>query len=174
MSQGAPLRATELALNYYDEYLESFKNQRFISVIDFNLHASEKRYFLLDLKNKTVEKFLVAHGKGSDDNNNGYAEKFSNIPRSKASSIGFYQVSETYFGKYGLSVKMDGLSETNSQARPRAIVIHGANYVNEQTKTTGRSWGCPALDINLSSKVIHKVKNGSLLLIYASPLEDYL
>lgn len=169
---GAPQRATELALTYYTENAEDFDNQRYVSVVDMNMHSGKKRWFLLDLKDNSMQTYHVAHGKGSDPNHDGYADRFSNTPQSKQTSIGYYQVSETYYGKYGLSVKMDGLSRTNSKARQRYIVIHGANYVNKNNSVQGRSWGCPALQMDLSAGVINKIKNGSLMFIYADQFES--
>lgn len=171
---GAPARATELALTYYTENADDFDNQRYVTVIDMSLHSGNKRWFLLDLATNTMDSYVVAHGKGSDANHDGYAEKFSNVNQSKMTSLGFYQASETYYGKYGLSLKLDGLSRTNSNARARYIVVHGAGYVNEGASKQGRSWGCPALDKNLSSGVINKIKNGSVFFIYDPQFESEL
>lgn len=168
---GAPARATELALEYFQKNQDNFDNQRYVSVLDMSLHSSQDRFFLLDMLNKTMTSFVVAHGRGSDPDHDGYAQTFSNVPQSKMSSLGFYQVSETYTGSQGYSVKMDGLSTTNSKARSRAIVIHGADYVKKGWAKMGRSWGCPALDNNLSANVINKIKNGSLLFMYAPEFE---
>ena len=106
----------------------------------------------------------VSHGKGSDSNHDGLAEKFSNVSGSNASSLGFYKTAETYQGKHGYSLRLDGLSETNSKARPRAIVVHGADYVKDKEVIQGRSWGCPAVSRMHSKKVIDLIKNGSLIL----------
>ena len=101
-----------------------------------------------------------------------YAEEFSNKNRSLMSSPGFYSTAETYFGKHGYSLKLDGLEkEINDHARERAIVIHGASYVSEQFIEThgriGRSWGCPALPIDLTKEVINLIKEGTCLYIHS-------
>lgn len=68
----------------------------------------------------------VTHGKNTG---NLIAEKFSDIPHSNQSSLGFYKTAETYFGKHGLSLRLDGLEKgINDKARQRAIVIHSAKY----------------------------------------------
>jgi hypothetical protein len=57
----------------------------------------------------------------------------------------------------------------NSNARERAIVIHGAEYVSSsfiQNKRLGRSLGCPSLPMNLSSEIIQTIKDKSCLFIY--------
>ena len=89
---------------------------------------------------------------------------FSNTPGSEMSSRGFYLTAETYQGSNGLSLVLDGLSTTNSNARSRAIVIHGAEYVSPGS-LIGRSWGCPALDMRYYIEVINQIKGG--VLIYA-------
>lgn len=80
-----------------------------------------------------------------------------------ATSLGFYRTGKIYIGKHGPSLRLDGLSTTNSNARDRAIVIHGADYVQEEGRIQGRSWGCPAVAQNNRESVIERLKGGSLL-----------
>lgn len=87
------------------------------------------------------------------------------------SSPGFYRTAETYYGKHGYSLKLDGLEEgVNDHARERLIVIHGADYVStdfiNKHGRIGRSWGCPALPLHLTKEVIDLIKEGSCLFIY--------
>jgi hypothetical protein len=79
------------------------------------------------------------------------------------SSLGYYITGSTYVGSHGTSLKLDGMSSTNSNARGRAIVVHGASYVSESSVIQGRSWGCPAVANSLKTKVINMLKNGSLI-----------
>jgi hypothetical protein len=153
------------AEDYYVRNERSLANRRYVTIIDMKKHSSVKRWFLLDLKYGTVEKHLTTHGKNSDANNDGYADSFSNVSGSKKSSLGFYKTSTTYTGSNGYSMRLDGLSSTNSNARSRAIVVHPATYVNEATPRAGRSWGCPALDPKYAKSVIDRIKGGSLMLI---------
>ena len=116
----------------------------------------------------------MAHGRNSGQE---FARNFSNKVGSFKSSIGFYKTAETYTGKHGLSLRLDGLEYSNSNARARAIVIHAADYVStnfiEQNGRLGRSLGCPSLPKKDYHQVVHKIKNGSLLFIYY-PEADYL
>lgn len=151
-------------LNYFDQNKAKIKNKNFIAVIDFKQHNSKERFYIIDMQSGHVERYLTAHGKNSDPDYDGYATIFSNTPGSEMSSQGFYLTAETYQGSHGLSLALDGLSTTNSNARSRAIVIHGATYVTPGSKI-GRSWGCPALDMRYYVEVINQIKNG--VLIYA-------
>ena len=68
---------------------------------------------------------------------------------------------------------MDGLSETNSNVRKRAIVIHGASYATpstiRQTGRLGRSQGCFAVDTAVFKEVIDMLKGGSLITAIGKP-----
>lgn len=162
-----PTQALKQAVLYFDQIKDKIGNPNYLTVIDFSKHSSQRRLFLIDTHTGEVESLKVAHGQGSDTNYDGWAERYSNQPHSKASSIGFYLSAETYSGKYGLSLKLDGLSATNSNARSRAIVVHGAPYVSEKSEKIGRSWGCPALDQKQSRRVIDLIKKGSLIYAWA-------
>lgn len=160
-----PKKILAVALDYYEKNLNSIPNQRFIGLIDFKQHNSKERFYVLDMESGRVETYLVAHGKNSDPDFDGYATKFSNTPDSKQSSLGFYLSAESYFGAHGYSMRLDGLSESNSNARARAIVIHPADYVAPGDKI-GRSFGCPAIDVRIHKQLIDQIKDGVLL--YAS------
>lgn len=149
--------------------IDSIKNRDIITIIDFSKPSSEERFFVIDLKNrKLVFKTLVAHGKNSGDI---YAGHFSNTEGSLESCPGFFITAETYSGKHGYSLRLDGLEKgINDNARSREIVIHGADYVSkdfvEKYGRIGRSWGCPALPSDLSKKIIDTISNGTCLFIY--------
>lgn len=151
------------ALTYFDKNQSIIKNKKYVSVIDFSLRSTRARFFIIDMNTGKVWAIHTAHGKGSDSNHDGYAEKFSNVSGSNASSLGFYLTAETYYGNHGLSLRLDGKSSTNSRARSRAVVIHGASYVQEASVIQGRSWGCPAVANNLKDQVIGMLKGGSLI-----------
>ncbi len=154
------------AILYYDKNLAKIKNKNYLSVIDYGMSSKKERYFLIDMKTGAVSSYHVSHGKGSDSDHDGYAEKFSNVDGSNATSLGYYMSAETYSGSNGYSLRLDGLSSTNSNARSRAVVIHGADYVQDKDVIQGRSWGCPAFSQANKSKIINLIKNGSL--IYAA------
>lgn len=140
------------------------KNDRYLAIVDFSQPSKNRRFYLFDLKNGTVERHNVAAGAGSDKNGDGIAEAFDNVPNSHKSSLGAYLTAETYVGKHGLSLRLDGQDPTNSKARARGVVVHGADYVKDGVKA-GRSWGCPALDMKVFKDVINKIKGGALLYI---------
>ncbi len=122
-------------------------NQDFAVFINFKIHSGKYRYFFYDLKNdKIVQKAIVAHGEGSAVEKSGLL-KFSNTEGSHQSSLGKYEIRESYSGKFGKAYRMDGLDETNSNARARAIVLHSYYCVPdlESKHLTCLSFGCPML-----------------------------
>lgn len=151
-------------------------NKDLLTVIDFSLPSTEKRMYVLDMKQKQLLfHTIVSHGRNSGGN---YATKFSNINGSLQSSLGFYLTDVTYQGANGYSLRLAGQEPgINDQAMARAIVIHGADYCSEEViRTTGRlgrSYGCPALPRSLNKPIIDAIKGGSLLFIYAGS-DDYL
>ena len=150
--------------------INNIKKKGVITIIDFSKLSTEIRFFVIDLeKRELLFKSFVAHGKNSGANN---AESFSNQAESLKSSLGFFLTAETYIGKHGYSMKLDGLEKgINDNARSREIVIHGADYVSQafikKYNRLGRSWGCPALPVEISKEIIDKISNGSCLFIYA-------
>lgn len=158
-----PAELLSEALAFYNGNLSKIKNKDTLGIIDFSQHSSKERFYLIDMVTGTVDRYLVAHGKNSDKDQDGYATDFSNIPDSLMSSQGFYLTAEPYVGKHGLSLKLDGLSSTNSKAREREIVIHGAVYVNPSAQIIGRSWGCPAIEQRFVKEVVDRIKGGALL-----------
>jgi hypothetical protein len=144
-------------------------NDRLLTVIDYSKPSTEQRLWVLDLQSERVlYQELVAHGQGSGEN---YATRFSNNDGTHQTSIGLFRTADTYVGSNGYSLRLDGLEPgVNDNARDRAIVVHGAPYVNETTsKVTGRlgrSWGCPALRPAIARSVIDTIKEGSLVFSY--------
>jgi hypothetical protein len=141
-----------------------------IAIVDFSKHSSEERFFLIDLRSGDVEAYRTAHGKGSDANHDGIADSFSNSFNSKASSLGSYAARGEYFGKYGLSLKLDGLDTSNRNAAGRKIVLHSADYATpiwlRRHGRLGRSFGCFVVDPTLVRHIVKKLKSG--VLIYAA------
>ena len=140
-----------------------------LTVIDFSVPSTERRMFVYDLRSRALLfEELVSHGRNSGEN---VPTAFSNQPESFKSSIGLYRTGEGYFGKHGYSLRLDGLEKGfNDRARERAIVIHGAEYVNAETAKRqgrlGRSLGCPAVRPEIAAKVIDTVKDGGLVFAY--------
>lgn len=151
------------ALEYFDANHKRIRNRNYLSVLDFSRHSSGKRFFIIDMRSGEVLGIRVAHGSGSDPENTGFATLFSNVPESKKSSLGFYLANESYFGMWGLSVRLDGLSPTNSKARARNIVLHGYAPVLEADIQPGASWGCLAVSLSVIEDVAAKLHGGSLI-----------
>ncbi|MGH9381191.1 MAG: murein L,D-transpeptidase catalytic domain family protein [Thermoanaerobaculia bacterium] len=142
---------------------------RRLAVIDYSLPSTAPRLWVFDLERRRllyVEH--VTHGKGSGDN---YARAFSNRHGSLQSSLGLFVTGETYHGRNGYSLRMDGLeSGINDQARARDIVMHGADYANPAFAARfgrlGRSWGCPAVRSEVAREIIDTLRDGQLLFAY--------
>ena len=150
-------------------------NENILTVCDFSQPSSQKRMYIVDVKNfKVLLNTYVAHGKNSGLQ---FAEKFSNKIESLQSSLGFYVTKQTYFGKHGLSLKLSGYDRGfNDNAERRAVVVHGAQYIGENRADAaymGRSFGCPAVPQSQSAKVINIIKNGTCLFVY-HPDQRYL
>jgi hypothetical protein len=139
---------------------------RTLAVIDFSLPSSQPRLWIFDLaEQRLLLRELVAHGQGSGGNR---ATRFSNVEGSHQSSIGLFRTAESYVGKHGYSLRMDGLEPgINDAARQRAIVIHGADYVApdwiDRQGRIGRSLGCPAVPRQVADQVVDSLKGGQFL-----------
>jgi hypothetical protein len=141
-----------------------------LTLIDFTKPSTEQRLWVIDMAGgRVLFRSHVAHGQGSGEN---YATRFSNVSGSHQSSPGLYLTGDTYIGRNGYSMLLDGLEPgVNDNARARAIVVHGADYADPEvipsTGRLGRSWGCPALPRKLARPIIDSIKGGSVLYIYA-------
>ncbi|MGL4993750.1 MAG: murein L,D-transpeptidase catalytic domain family protein [Bacteroidales bacterium] len=146
------------------------KKRELLTIIDFRKPSTQERLYVLDMnKPKVLFVSHVSHGRNSGAN---YATSFSNKPGSYQSSLGFYQTENTYQGRNGYSLVLNGLEKgINDRAKERAIVIHGAPYSDPSVINSlgrlGRSQGCPALPKAVSKKIIDAIKGGSILYIHA-------
>lgn len=140
-----------------------------LTVIDYSIPSSHPRLWVFDLRTgQLLFKELVAHGRNSGAAD---ATRFSDAIGSRQSSLGLFRTADTYVGQNGYSLRLDGLEPGfNSQARARAIVMHGAKYVDPATARAngrvGRSWGCPALRQAIARKVIDTVRGGGVIFSY--------
>lgn len=175
---GLSEEAFTYALTGYQKLLQEKRIARseYLTVCDFSQSSKQKRLYIMDITNgKLLIKTYVAHGRNSGIE---YATKFSNIPESLQSSLGFYITSETYYGEHGLSLRLTGVDPGyNDKAFERSIVIHGAAYVDAARAKNGimmgRSYGCPAVPQKESSNIINTIKNGTCFFIY-HPSRNYL
>jgi hypothetical protein len=144
-----------------------------LTVIDYGLPSTRPRLWVLDLARRTLlARELVAHGVGSGEN---YARRFSNVEGSRQSSLGLFLTADTYQGKNGYSLRLQGLEPgLNDLALERTIVMHGAWYVSPEFAAEhgrlGRSWGCPALERRAARRVIDLIKDGTLLFVDAAQI----
>jgi hypothetical protein len=159
-------RPLELALSYYDNLKGELKKPGYLGVINYKQHSHDPRFYIIDMNSGEVEKMQVTHGEGSDKKNTGYATVFSNSVNSHMSSLGAFITAETYTGKSGYSLRVDGIEKSNSKMRERSVVIHGSDYVKPKMNPIGRSWGCPAVERKNSVALIDRIKKGVLVLAW--------
>lgn len=158
------------------ERLQPSEHPRF-AVVDYSQRSDQKRFLLYDSHTHALlASYRVAHGKGSDADHDGYAERFSNQADSHASSLGTYRTGEVYQSEqpgHGLSMRLAGLDPSNDKAMQRAIVIHAMDYMEDrfirQHGVAGRSFGCLVLANNDRDKVIEALKGGSLIFAIQPP-----
>lgn len=140
-----------------------------LTIIDFSISSRLDRMWIIDMnKMEVMNVSLVAHGRNSGEE---FAGSFSNSPSSYQSSLGFYLTGETYTGKHGLSLCLDGVEPgINDKARERSIVIHGADYVSRDFISRygrlGRSYGCPSIPMKDHEKIIKMLSGRSCIYIH--------
>lgn len=164
-------QAFEQAIIGYNQL--NVKNKDILTLIDFTKPSTEKRLYVFHLKEKKLlYASFVSHGRNSGEK---YATSFSNEIGSYKSSLGFFITENTYHGKNGYSLVLNGVEkDINDKAKERAIVIHGASYSNPSVIAAsgrlGRSQGCPALPLTVAKPIINAIKGGSLLYVFANDL----
>ena len=150
--------------------------QTVFTIIDYSMDSNQKRLWVIDMATgEVLFQEHVAHGVNSGAKR---VERMSNVKDSRTSNLGLMRTAETYYGRHGYSLKLDGLEPGfNDNARSRYIVIHAASYVTDafidQYGRAGRSWGCPALDPDVARVLIDRIKGGSLVFGYY-PDDDWL
>ena len=165
----------EALKGFYSLQQKGVVKSNILTLVDFSLSSNVKRLWIIDLStNMVLLQTLVAHGRNTGEE---FANNFSNAPESFKSSLGFYVTGEVYNGKHGVSLKLDGLEKgLNDNARNRAVVLHGADYVSESFirnhKRLGRSQGCPAVPVKLVSEIITIIKGQSCLYIYHPSIDS--
>ena len=115
----------------------------------------------------------VAHGVGSDRDDDGIAERFSNVYNSLASSLGAARGGELYTGINGLSLRLDGLDPSNSSMRMRDIVAHSyqperrryfnASLIAVRGGKPGMSEGCFVIAPHLREWLFGILRDGGFL-----------
>ena len=173
-----PRGMLEDAIAYFDLNASRIPKTDYFVVVDMSKYSGLDRYWLVNVNTGAVEPHKVAHGDGSDPDNNGYADSFGNVDGSHKTSLGFYLTGEIYDGTHVHSMRLDGLSKdgspngmANTNARSRLIVMHEASYVNEASSSQqGRSNGCLALDPDIEVAMVDRIFGGSLIYVARTPL----
>ena len=160
-------------------------NHRRIAIVDLARRSDQPRFYVLNLRDGSVRLTITTHGKGSDPDQTGRAQRVSNAVGSLASSTGAYVTAEAYDSPAHLSraVRLDGLDPTDSNVRCRCIVIHQANRADGQNYASqawisahvgagghgqaGRSDGCFAFSGEDYPYVLGRMVPGTF--IYAGP-----
>jgi len=171
-AQASPLSDTErsileIAKREVERAGEALWRKDVAGIADFGVHSSQPRFHFANLESGTVRSFLVAHGSGSDPDHTGWLTDFSNEFGSNATSRGAYVTWEWYKGQYGTSVRLGGLDPDNSNAFPRAIVMHSADYATAahvaRWGRLGRSNGCFAMGPEDFREALWNLSGGRLL-----------
>ena len=134
----AQRRILDVAKTQMDRAGDVLWHRDMAGIADFGVHSSVPRFHFANVETGTVRSFLVAHGTGSDPEHDGWLNNFSNTPGSNATSRGAYVTYEWYKGRYGTSIRLGGLDPDNSNALPRYIVAHPAEYA---TRAHVEKWG---------------------------------
>ena len=173
-----PRGLLEDAIVYADVNAALIPRPEAFVVVDLSRYSGKDRFWLVDTTTGAVEAHKVAHGDGSDPDNDGYATRFGNGDGSHMSSLGFYLTGEIYDGTHPHSMRLDGLSPdgspngmANTNVRERLVVVHQATYVGDgNTDQQGRSNGCLALDPAVEAGIVDRIHDGTLIYAATSPL----
>ncbi|MDG2536008.1 murein L,D-transpeptidase catalytic domain family protein [Sphingomonas sp. HITSZ_GF] len=138
-----------------------------IAIADFATSSNNPRFHVINLGTGQVERFLVAHGIGSDPEHSGMLQRFSNEVNSEATCEGAFLTADYYVGKHGDSQRLLGLDPTNNNALDRAIVVHSAWYANadmiDRHGKLGRSQGCFAVGETELAKLFERLGPGRMI-----------
>ncbi|HEY6963721.1 MAG TPA: murein L,D-transpeptidase catalytic domain family protein [Erythrobacter sp.] len=147
-----------------------------VGIADFGLHSAKPRFHFVNLERSEVQSYHVCHGQGSDPQHDGWLKQFSNMEGSNATSRGAYVTWEWYKGRYGTSVRLGGLDETNSAALQRYILMHHADYAEDahlaKYGRLGRSNGCFAMGTEQFREALLHLSGGRLLYADSLGLEE--
>jgi hypothetical protein len=190
-AQPAPLSSASanriLAKSLFDKSLESYlanhcsygrstgSGPGVFIVVDFAKNSREPRLYMIDLVAGTGldVPMLVAHGIGSDRDDDGFADSFSNVPDSLASSLGAARGAELYDGQNGRSLRLDGLEPSNYLMRYRDIVVHSyaperrryfnASHIANRGGRPGVSEGCFVVEPDKRELVLQTLAYGGFI-----------
>ena len=166
----------ELARSELDRVGSSIWKRDIVGIADFGLHSAERRFHFVTMDTGAVDSFHVAHGDGSDQEHDGWLKRYSNLDGSHCTSRGAYMTRSWYTGRYGTSIRLDGLDPTNSNAMPRAIVMHEAAYATPEHVARwgrlGRSNGCLAMGPEQFDRALIDLSGGRLIVAGSYGIAD--
>ena len=171
-SMGAlPSDLLQPLMQQYHQSKQELGNSRYVAILNYRQPSWERRFYFIDPEGmQVVAVYRVAHGKGSDPDHDGLAERFGDDYGSHMSSVGFYQTGNVYLSQqdsHGMSLRLKGLSDTNRNAYERKIVIHANEYMEQpfidQYGLPGRSHGCLVFSASDRDDVIEWLKGGALI-----------
>jgi hypothetical protein len=173
VAAGVPAAMAALGLTAYTNgRAQNLTTSSVFTVVDFSQPSNNRRLWTVDMDTGALlVTDRVAHGSGSNSADDpAMADSFSNVSGSNQSSLGLCLTAETYQGTHGYSLRIDGLEDSNANVRDRAIVVHGADYCEddfvEQNGYLGRSSGCLAVAQSRSAALIDIIRDGTLLWAY--------
>jgi L,D-transpeptidase catalytic domain len=143
-------------------------------VVDFTKPSSQPRLYTVNMTTGIGidHPIPVAHGIGSDPDDDGIADRFGNQPDSLMSSLGASRGAEFYSGINGLSLRLDGLDPSNNLMRARDIVVHSyqpdrRRYFNASLVSVrgrpGSSEGCFVVQPEYRDWLFSVLGNGGFL-----------
>ncbi len=167
LKAGVPYQALKNATAFLEKDMQGLiTNHEHLTIIDFTSASSLQRMYLLNLKSGEVDRFLVSHGsqngglKATDFENSNEIGSHKSLP-------GFHRYAEPYAGQHGVSYRLDGLEDRNSNARRKNVVMHAARYASFEWILKygwlGRSQGCPAVSPKTMKQLLDKKLSGSLI-----------
>ena len=166
----------ELARSELARVGDAVWRQDIVGIADFGVHSAHRRFHFVDLAAERVASYHASHGDGSDPEHDGWLKRYSNLEGSHATSRGAYMTRSWYFGRFGTSIRLDGLDPTNSNALDRAIVMHKAQYATpehvDRWGRLGRSNGCLAMGPEQFDRALIDLAGGRLVLAGSYGIAD--
>ena len=121
LERGLPEEALDMLFRMFDYNVGYIPNVTTTVLVDYSQASNEKRLYLINLVSGDIQRFYVAHGIRSGILETRY---FSNLTDSWKSSLGFFYAKGTYKSeRNGLSLYLQGIDQSNNNARARAIVL---------------------------------------------------
>lgn len=147
-------------LEHISEHKTRLRGQKVISFVDYSMPINRKRFFVYDVqKQEIIYSTFVGHSAYSGRLR---PNDTSNTPDTRKTSTGLFKVGGQYVGRFGKSKKLHGLSDTNSNAYKRAIIVHSMPGFEFEDLY---SWGCFTFFEEDLDTVFKYMKKGSYLLV---------